>query len=93
MWLSAVALVTRAPLAGWSSLVAIQLLLNGALLLAVGLVGDYLARIYEESKERPLYVVARSHNVTPPDAVERAVWLVPLDANSVVDEPPKCRLE
>jgi len=80
MWLLVAALMTGAPLPGWSSLVAIQTLFNGAILLAVGLVGDYLARIYEESKDRPLYVVARSHNVTPPAAVERAVWLVPRDA-------------
>jgi dolichol-phosphate mannosyltransferase len=74
-WLVAAKLVTGAPLPDWSSLVAIQLLSSGAVLLAVGLVGDYLARIYEESKERPLYVVARLHNVTPPQAIERAVWL------------------
>jgi dolichol-phosphate mannosyltransferase len=80
MWLSVVAFVTGVPFPVWSSLVAIQMLFNGAILLAVGLVGDYLARVYEESKERPLYVVARSHNVTPPDAVERAVWLAPRDS-------------
>jgi hypothetical protein len=59
------------------------MLLNGTLLLAVGLVGDYLARVYEESKGRPLYVVARLHNATPPDAVERALWLVSRDAAEV----------
>jgi hypothetical protein len=80
MWLLAVAFVMGASVPGWSSLVAIQMLFSGANLLAVGLVGDYLARIYEESKERPLYVVARSHNVTPPDAVQRAIWLVSRDA-------------
>jgi dolichol-phosphate mannosyltransferase len=81
MWLLTITVVARAPFPEWSSLVAIQMLFNGAVLLAVGLIGDYLARVYEESKGRPLYVVARSHNVTPPDAVERAIWLVPRDAD------------
>ncbi len=83
IWLLGAAFVTGVPLPVWSSLVAVQMLLNGTLLLAVGLVGDYLARVYEESKGRPLYVVARSHNVTRPDAVERAIWLGPPDVAEV----------
>ncbi|MDR3636993.1 MAG: glycosyltransferase family 2 protein [Isosphaeraceae bacterium] len=48
---------------GWSSLVCLQLLFSGATLTAVGLVGDYVARIYEEVKGRPLYVVSEAVNV------------------------------
>jgi hypothetical protein len=32
------------------------------ILLALGAIGDYIAKIYEESKSRPLYVVASSLN-------------------------------
>jgi dolichol-phosphate mannosyltransferase len=49
----------------WGSLVCLQLLLSGVTLLAVGLVGDYVGRIYEEAKDRPLYVVAEATNVPP----------------------------
>lgn len=51
-------LVLRTTVPGWSSLVCIQLIFNGATLAAVGLMGDYIARIYDELKGRPLYVVA-----------------------------------
>lgn len=60
---------------GWGSLVCLQLLFSGSTLLALGLVGDYLARIYEEIKWRPLYVVSQSVNLdnqcrTPTRAVK-----------------------
>lgn len=43
--------------AGWTSIVAIVLILGGVQLIMVGIVGEYLARVYSESKERPSYVV------------------------------------
>jgi hypothetical protein len=57
------ALVLRTTVQGWSSLVCLQVLFNGAILIAVGLVGDYVARIYEESKARPLYVLTDMLNL------------------------------
>jgi dolichol-phosphate mannosyltransferase len=50
---------------GWASIVALQVVFSGTILLAIGLVGDYVARIYEESKGRPLYVVTRTINLDP----------------------------
>ena len=38
---------------------------SGATLTAVGLVGDYVSRIYEEIKSRPLYVVTEAINLPP----------------------------
>jgi polyisoprenyl-phosphate glycosyltransferase len=46
-------------LPGWTSLMVIVLFLGGIQLITVGIVGEYVARIYEEVKERPLYLVAR----------------------------------
>jgi polyisoprenyl-phosphate glycosyltransferase len=43
--------------AGWASLMAITLLLSGTQLLCVGLLGQYVSRIFEEVKKRPLYFV------------------------------------
>ena len=42
---------------GWSSLMAVVLLLGGVQLLCIGVLGEYLGRVYRETKGRPLYVV------------------------------------
>ena len=42
---------------GWTSLVTLMLLLSGVQLVSLGLVGQYVSRVYEESKKRPLYYV------------------------------------
>jgi dolichol-phosphate mannosyltransferase len=42
---------------GWASLAAIMLFLGGVQLISLGLMGQYVGRIFEESKKRPLYVV------------------------------------
>jgi dolichol-phosphate mannosyltransferase len=47
-------------LPGWTSLMVVVLFLGGIQLLTVGIVGEYIARIYEEVKSRPVYLVARS---------------------------------
>jgi dolichol-phosphate mannosyltransferase len=68
--------VLQTTVRGWGSLVCLQLLFSGAILSALGLVGDYVARIYEESKGRPLYVVAQALNLGPRSAAPpRAVCL------------------
>jgi glycosyltransferase involved in cell wall biosynthesis len=48
---------------GWASVVALQCAFSGMILLALGAVGDYVARTYEETKGRPLYVVTETYNV------------------------------
>ncbi len=42
---------------GWTSLVAIVVLLGGVQLLCLGIIGEYIARIYNETKNRPLYFI------------------------------------
>ena len=66
-WVLYEAFVLGTTVRGWSSLVCFQLLFSGATLTALGLVGDYVARIYEELKGRPLYLVSEALNL-PPDA-------------------------
>jgi dolichol-phosphate mannosyltransferase len=70
------ALIAEATVPGWTSLVFLQIFFSGAILLSIGLVGEYLARIYDESKRRPLYVVRHMINVPRTAAVnERVVVL------------------
>jgi dolichol-phosphate mannosyltransferase len=52
-------LVRSFDLPGWTSLMVVLLFLGGIQLTTVGIVGEYVARIYEEVKGRPLYLLAR----------------------------------
>ena len=56
-------IVLHSTVPGWTSLVCLNIVFSGATLMAIGLVGDYIARIYEEAKGRPLYVVTDSANL------------------------------
>ncbi|MCS6771402.1 MAG: glycosyltransferase family 2 protein [Kiritimatiellae bacterium] len=42
---------------GWTSLMAVVLVLGGIQLMCMGLLGQYVSRIFEETKKRPLYFV------------------------------------
>ncbi len=42
---------------GWASSIAVTLFLNGVMLIVIGIMGEYVGRIYEEVKARPLYIV------------------------------------
>ncbi len=83
------ALCTKALVPGWASIVILQCLFSGMILLALGAIGDYVARSYEESKGRPLYVVAACVNSPlPQGAVDRACILPPIGASDFSWIPP-----
>lgn len=48
---------------GWTSLLISLWLIGGAVLLAIGVVGEYVGKIYKEVKRRPLYVIERTENL------------------------------
>lgn len=45
------------PTSGWPSLVCIILLIGGLQLFCLGIVGQYIGRIFSETKKRPIYIV------------------------------------
>lgn len=45
------------PVQGWTTLMCAMLLISGVQLLCVGILGQYLARIYLEVKNRPVYLL------------------------------------
>jgi len=48
---------------GWASLTVLVSFLGGAMLISIGILGDYVGKIYEQAKNRPLYLVSRTLNV------------------------------
>lgn len=57
-------LLGKSTVPGWASIVVINLFFNGVILIILGVMGEYIGRIYDEAKGRPLYIVDK---VTPQD--------------------------
>ncbi|MDR7927903.1 glycosyltransferase family 2 protein [Acidithiobacillus thiooxidans] len=57
LWLIISTLVYGNPVKGYPSMMVTLLFLGGVQLMALGVIGEYLGRIYEESKHRPIYLV------------------------------------
>lgn len=71
---------------GWSSLTVLISLVGGAMLMSIGVLGEYVGKIYEQTKNRPLYLVAGTVNITSSEQEERGVQNA-YQANS--DEPAR----
>ena len=51
---------------GWATLVVVTTFIGGIQLIVLGVMGEYLGRVYEEVKQRPLYVVRQLVNFSAP---------------------------
>ena len=56
-----IAMIWGNPVAGYPSLLAIMLFLGGFVLLALGIIGEYVARTYMQVKHRPIYIQKESN--------------------------------
>jgi dolichol-phosphate mannosyltransferase len=54
---------TDTVITGWASSIAVSLFFNGVILIILGIIGEYIGRIYDEVKGRPLYIVSRTLNI------------------------------
>lgn len=54
------ALLFGDPVAGWPSMACIVIFLGGINLFCIGILGQYLSKVYLETKNRPLYIVAET---------------------------------
>jgi dolichol-phosphate mannosyltransferase len=63
-------LVLGTALPGWTSLLLVVLLMGGVQLFTLGILGSYIARIYDEARRRPIYLVKESYGLgtTPSDS-------------------------
>lgn len=61
LWIILKTLLWGDPVAGWPSLMVAVAFLGGLQLMALGIIGEYLGRLYLEAKQRPLYLVDEAH--------------------------------
>jgi polyisoprenyl-phosphate glycosyltransferase len=59
-----------ADVSGWTTIVVLLLLIAGIQLLSVGILGEYLGRVFDEVKARPVYLVRRRLGDDPADPSE-----------------------
>lgn len=63
-----IAYLADSTVRGWSSIMGTVLLFGSAQMVVLGIMGEYLGRLYMQSKNRPLYIIAETRRGAPQDA-------------------------
>ena len=61
MWIIVKTLILGSDVAGYPSLLTTMLFLGGIQLMSIGILGEYIGRIYIETKHRPRYILKETH--------------------------------
>ena len=61
IWILAKTVLFGIDVPGWSTLATAVCLLGGVQLISIGILGEYLARVFTEVKGRPGYIIAERH--------------------------------
>lgn len=78
LWIITKTLIWGNPVAGYPSLMTMLLFLGGMQLMALGIIGEYLGRLYMESKARPLYLLDAYHPARSGTAQQiNSIWQRP----------------
>lgn len=65
VWIVVEHLLYGHPIPGWPTVVASLMFFSGVQLLSIGIVGEYVGRIFDEVKQRPVYVIAQDTGSPP----------------------------
>lgn len=65
LWIVVRTLLFGGDLAGWPTLAVAIMLFSGVQLISIGVLGEYIGKIYDEVKHRPPYIVARDEDHSP----------------------------
>src|SRR5215510_2620379 len=57
---------------GFATVILLELIIGSLLMISLGIIGEYLARIYEEVKGRPRYVITETMELGDSEAVEES---------------------
>jgi dolichol-phosphate mannosyltransferase len=57
--------ISQSAVPGWTTIVALQGLLSGVLFFLIGILGEYVARVLEQVRQRPRFIVSETAGVPP----------------------------
>ena len=63
-------LFTNTTVTGWASTIAVLLLTQGIVLMMLGIIGEYIGRIFDEIKGRPIYIVSETKGFKDDNSLE-----------------------